>query len=72
MNAILLLYVLKARCTNVPMLQSDLVKTGNVKNGCAYIILYLRGRILVQVTIYRRLLIGRDGRLDQSEAYDVS
>ena len=26
-------------------------------------------RILVQVTIYRRLLIGRDGHLDQSEAY---
>ena len=31
-----------------------------------------RPRILVQVTIYRRLLIGRDGRLDQSEAYDAS
>ena len=29
-------------------------------------------RILVQVTIYRRLLIGRDGHLDQSEAYDMS
>ena len=29
-----------------------------------------RGRVLVQVTIYRRLLIGRDGHLDQSEAYD--
>ena len=29
-------------------------------------------RILVQVTIYRRLLIGRDGHLDQSEAYDLS
>ena len=28
--------------------------------------------ILVQVTTHRRLLIGRDGRLDQSEAYDVS
>ena len=28
--------------------------------------------ILVQVTIYRRLLIGRDGHLDQSEAYDIS
>ena len=28
--------------------------------------------ILVQVTIHRRLLIGRDGRLDQLEAYDVS
>ena len=31
-----------------------------------------RVRILVQVTIYRRLLIGRDGNLDQSEAYDIS
>ena len=29
-------------------------------------------RILVQLTIYRRLLIGRDGHLDQSEAYDIS
>ena len=29
-------------------------------------------RILVQVTIYRRLLIGRDGHLDQSKAYDLS
>ena len=31
-----------------------------------------RARILVQVAIYRRLLIGRDGHLDQSEAYDIS
>ena len=30
--------------------------------------LYSRGRILVQVTIYRRLLIGRDRHLDQSES----
>ena len=29
-------------------------------------------RILVQVTLYRRLLIGRDGHLDQSEVYDIS
>ena len=29
-------------------------------------------RILVQVTRNRRLLIGRDGHLDQSEAYDLS
>ena len=28
-------------------------------------------RILVQVTIYRMFLIGRDGYLDQSEAYDI-
>ena len=27
-------------------------------------------RILVQVTIYRRRLISRDGHLDQSEAHD--
>ena len=33
---------------------------------------FTRARILVQVTIYRRLLIGRDGHLDQSEAYDIS
>ena len=33
---------------------------------------YLPDRILVQVTMYRRLLIGRDGHLDQSEAYDIS
>ena len=32
----------------------------------------VRSRILVQVTINRRLLIGRDGHLDQSEAYDLS
>ena len=31
----------------------------------------IRARILVQVTIYRRLLIGRDGHLDQLEAYDI-
>ena len=31
-----------------------------------------RARILEQVTIYRRLLIGRDGHLGQSEAYDIS
>ena len=28
-------------------------------------------RIRVQVTIYHRLRIGRDGHLDQSEAYDI-
>ena len=28
--------------------------------------------ILVQDTTYRRLRIGRDGHLDQSEAYDIS
>ena len=31
-----------------------------------------QARILVQVTIYRRLRIGRDGHLDQSEAYEIS
>ena len=30
-----------------------------------------RARILVHVTIYRRLRIGRDGHLDQSEAYEA-
>ena len=29
-------------------------------------------RILVQGPIYRRHRIGRDGHLDQSEAYDIS
>ena len=36
------------------------------------IITILWARILVQVTIYRRLLIGRDGHLHQSKAYDIS
>ena len=31
-----------------------------------------RARILVQVTIYRRLLLGRDSHLNQSEAHDIS
>ena len=39
---------------------------------CLGIFFRNRARILVQVTIYRRLLIGRDGHLDQSEAYDIS
>ena len=38
--------------------------------GFEYIL--VGARILVQVTIYRRLLIGRDGHLDQSGAYDIS
>ena len=33
--------------------------------------LAFRFRILIQVTTYRRLLIGRDGHLDQSEAYEA-
>ena len=33
--------------------------------------LQIRARILLQVTIYRRLLIGRDVHLDQSKAYDI-
>ena len=39
---------------------------------CIYENMACWGRILVEVTIYRRLLIGRDGHLDQSEAYDIS
>ena len=35
-------------------------------------VLIIRARILVQVTIYRRIRIGRDGHLDQSEAYEIS
>ena len=34
--------------------------------------LYVPVRILVQVVIYRRLWIGRDGHLDQYETYDIS
>ena len=34
--------------------------------------LYTTGPVFVQVTIYRRLRIDRDGHLDQSEAYDIS
>ena len=39
---------------------------------------YILGMIRIQnqgpysLTIYRRLRIGRDGHLDQSEAYDIS
>ena len=33
---------------------------------------WIRARILGQVTTYRRLRIGRDAHLDQSEAYDMS
>ena len=32
----------------------------------------MQGQGPVQVTIYRRPQIGRDGDLDQSEAYDIS
>ena len=32
----------------------------------------ISGRILVQVTIYRRLRLGLDDHLAQSEAYDIS
>ena len=45
-------------------------KTNHIHLLVGYYI--VRARILVQVTIYRRLLIGRDGHLDQSEAYDIS
>ena len=34
--------------------------------------IFYTARSLVEVTINRRLLIGRDGHLDQSEAYDLS
>ena len=36
------------------------------------VVLSSLARFLVQVAIYRRFLIGRDGHLDQSEAYDIS
>ena len=43
-----------------------------IHSGNMFFELITRAGILVQVTIYRRLLIGRDGHLDQSEAYDIS
>ena len=56
------------RCSNIPhMLFKCFVFTVIELKGS-----HSRYRILVQVTIYRRLLIGRDGHLDQSEAYDIS
>ena len=48
---------------NVPCLQGWWSEVKNV--------IIIRVRILAQVTIYRRLQIGRDGHLDQSEAYDI-
>ena len=39
---------------------------------CARVCRFTWVRILVQVTIYRWLLIGRDSHLNQSEAYDIS
>ena len=49
---------------------------GYHRGGVLFVItgrhLITRVRILVQVTIYRRLWIGRDGHLDQSKAYDIS
>ena len=53
--------------TNVAKKQLFSIFLGLNPNALDY-----RARILVQVTIYRRLLIGRDGHLDQSEAYDIS
>ena len=39
---------------------------------CSRVVTHTRARVLVQVTIHRRLRIGRDSHLDQSEAYDIS
>ena len=52
--------------------QSVSGQAGNSSGGWTYTKLYEWGCILVQVTIYHRLRIGRDGHLDQSEAYDIS
>ena len=61
-----------------PSSQIMLLKSGQA-NADAGVICHGSGqidtpwaRILVRVTIHRRLRIGRDGHLDQSEAYDVS
>ena len=45
------------------------VIAANILYHCMYVWIWVR--ILVQVKIYRRLLIGRDGHIDQSEAYDI-
>ena len=42
---------------------------GSISDVCLYT---ARANILVQVTIYRRLRIGLEGHLDQSEAHDIS
>ena len=54
------------------MIHGDGVATPLLRCHVRGVKIYFRARILVQVTIYRRLLIGRDGHLDQSEAYDIS
>ena len=54
-----------------PVLIYDAGPTLNIYDGYVPSIV-LGTRILVQVTIYHRLLIGQDGHLDQSEAYDIS
>ena len=53
------------------MMVWDRTPTSLLLNICDQIDL-IWARILIQVTINRRLLIGRDGHLDQSEAYDLS
>ena len=55
-----------------PVQKADIQFKNNLFICYMYIILLsVRAGILVQVTIYRRLLIGRDGNLDQSEAYNI-
>ena len=51
-----------------PLLRLTLFKSGSARKEQNA----MWSRILVQVTIYRRLLIGRDSHLDQSEVYDIS
>ena len=74
------------RCSNTKRVRLNLLYSSSditvahghnyiVEYGCSgqsYLYIYVEAHILVQVTIYRRLLIGRDGHLDQSEAYDIS
>ena len=52
--------------------QNPMTKVRVMRENTTRRTLGLRAHILVQVTIYRRLRIGRDGHLDQSEAYDIS
>ena len=63
-------------CSKLPICDADPTSTQHrIPIWCFLGNIYIQdcwARILVQFTRYRRLLIGRDGNLDQSEAYDLS
>ena len=67
---------LRLRSNTKPTLGQDLLFAGIFFSGCHELgdaeDVPVWARILVQATIYGRLLIGRDGHLNQSEAYHIS